>query len=151
MVNIDIKVAIGENIKHDLNNFQVLQNNIIKDTLVDIANEFINTIQFLSPRDTGEYANSWAIQNIDSRSVTIGTPLEELAAYLEYGTSPHPIVGHRKVLHWVGEDGLDHFAFYVRHPGFPAIPHIRPTINVLETKIPEIIMKNMKKHFRLVK
>lgn len=147
---MSIKVTHGKNLE-ELNNFQVLQNNVIRDSLIQIAQEFINSIQFLAPRDTGEYANSWAIQNIDSKSVRIGTPLNDLAVYLEYGTSPHPIVGHRKVLHWVDESGQDHFAMYVRHPGFPAIPHIRPTMNVLETRIPEIFKENMKKHFRLVK
>lgn len=151
MVNVGIEVKYGSDVKHNLNNYQQLQDVVIRDSLIEIANEFINTIQFLAPRDSGEYASSWAIQNIDSRSVRIGTPLEELAIYLEYGTAPHPIVGHRKVLHWVDESGIDHFVFYVRHPGFPAMPHFRPAMNVIETKIPEILHKNIKKHFRLAK
>ena len=132
---------------------------IIRDTLIEAANLFIDYIKELAPRSTSlqsqqtphlHYDETWGIQQIDSRSVTIGTPEWRLALYLEYGTAPHPIVGHRKVLHWVSDDGEDHFALYVRHPGFPAMPHIRPAIARLEVVLPEIASKNLRKHFTIL-
>jgi hypothetical protein len=119
------------------------------DLLIRIANTFLESIRFTAPRDTGEYANSWRIGKIDENSVTISTPHGDLAIYLEYGTAPHPIFPKRKkTLHWVDGSG-DHFALYVRHPGFPAKPHIRPSMNVVEAKINEIAMSIISKYFKL--
>jgi len=118
--------------------------NVVRDILIEASGVFLDTIRFIAPRATGNYADSWVIQNISDKSVTIGTPHQDLFIYLEYGTAPHPIVGHRKILHWV-ENGQDHFAFWVRHPGFAAMPHLRPAINVLEVKLPEIVKKHMDK------
>lgn len=150
LVDIKIETRGFDEVAKQLGEFETKRTILIRDTLLECANEFLNTIQFLAPRATGNYADSWVIQNISDRSIKIGTPHEELFIYLEYGTAPHPIVGHRKVLHWVSWDGVDHFAFWVRHPGFAAIPHLRPATNVLEVKIPEIVLKNMKKHLRIV-
>ena len=137
-----------------------VKDEIIRDTLWEAANLFIDYIKELAPRSTNlfelketahiHYDETWGVQQIDSRSVTIGTPEWKLALYLEYGTAPHPIVGHRKVLHWVSDDGEDHFALYVRHPGFPAMPHIRPAIARLEIVLPEIANKNLRKHFTIL-
>lgn len=116
--------------------------------LLKIAAEFINTIKFVAPRDTGNYANSWVVQKVDSNSVTIATPKGALAIMLEFGTAPHPIFPKRKkFLRWEDPSG-EHFAIYVRHPGFPAKPHIRPAINVLETRIPEIAKELLKKYYK---
>lgn len=122
--------------------------NFKRDFLLRLANEFLQSIRFLAPRDTGEYANSWGVQKVDSNSVTIGTPHGDLAIYLEYGTAPHPIFPKRKkTLHWVDSSG-DHFALYVRHPGFPAKPHIRPAMNVVEAKIADIARELISKYFK---
>ena len=123
--------------------------NVKRDILLRTANEFLQTIRFLAPRDTGEYANSWVVQKVDTSSVTIGTPHGDLAIYLEYGTQPHPIFPNKKkTLHWVDGSG-DHFALYVRHPGFPAMPHIRPAMNVVEAKIQDIVKEVIVKYYRL--
>lgn len=123
--------------------------NVKTEIMLKSANVFIQTIQFLAPRDTGEYASSWVVQKVDANSVTIGTPHGDLAIYLEYGTAPHPIFPkNKKALHWVDGSG-DHFALYVRHPGFPAMPHIRPAMNVLQVRIPEIAKEVISKYYRL--
>ena len=123
--------------------------NVKRDILLKTANEFLQTIRFLAPRDTGEYANSWVVQKVDSNSVTIGTPHGDLAIYLEYGTAPHPIFPkNKKALHWVDGSG-DHFALYVRHPGFPAMPHIRPAMNVVEAKINDIVKEIVSRYYRV--
>ena len=123
--------------------------NVKRDSLLKTANEFLQTIRFLAPRDTGEYANSWVVQKVDSNSVTIGTPHGDLAIYLEYGTAPHPIFPkNKKALHWVDGSG-DHFALYVRHPGFPAMPHIRPAMNVVEAKINDIVKEIVSRYYRV--
>ena len=117
--------------------------------MITLANEFLQAIRFLAPRDTGQYASSWVIQSIDDNHVTIATPKGGLAVYLEYGTQPHPIFPRRrKVLHWEDASG-DHFALYVRHPGFPAKPHIRPATNVVESKIQEIAKQMVSKYFKI--
>lgn len=129
---------------------KVIQNdpNFKRDLLLRMANEFLQAIRFLAPRDTGEYANSWGVQSIDSNSVTIGTPHGNLAIYLEYGTQPHPIFPkNKKTLHWVDASG-DHFALYVRHPGFPAHPHIRPAMNVVEAKINDVATELISKYYK---
>ena len=123
--------------------------NVKRDILLRISNEFLQAIRFTAPRDTGEYANSWAVQKIDENSVTIGTPHGDLAVYLEYGTQPHPITPkNKKTLHWVDGNG-DHFALYVRHPGFPAMPHIRPAMNVVEAKIMDVARQVISKYYKL--
>ena len=123
--------------------------NVKRDILLKTANEFLQTIRFLAPRDTGEYANSWVVQKVDSNSVTIGTPHGDLAIYLEYGTAPHPIFPkNKKALHWFDGSG-DHFALYVRHPGFPAMPHIRPAMNVVEVKINDIVKEIVSRYYRV--
>ena len=120
-----------------------------QEIMLRLANEFLQTIRFLAPRDTGEYANSWVVQKVDSNSVTIGTPHGDLAIYLEYGTAPHPIFPkNKKALHWFDGSG-DHFALYVRHPGFPAMPHIRPAMNVVEVKINDIVKEIVSRYYRV--
>ncbi len=147
MVNIKIEKqsdTLPDTIRKIINSNE----NFKRDLLLRIANEFLQTIKFLAPRDTGEYANSWGVQRVDSNSVTIGTPHGDLAIYLEYGTAPHPIFPKRKkTLHWVDGSG-DHFALYVRHPGFPAKPHIRPAMNVVEAKINDIAKEIISKYFK---
>lgn len=123
-----------------------LRNDAVRELLTELANEFIKTIGFVAPRKTGEYATSWKISQIDSKKVTISTPHGDLALYLEYGTAPHPITPKDKfALRWVDGSGV-HFALYVRHPGFPAKPHIRPTGNVIQAKFPEFAANIINKY-----
>ena len=147
---VDIKIekksdTLPDTIKKIISNNDKMKQEI----MLRLANEFLQTIRFLAPRDTGEYANSWVVQKVDSNSVTIGTPHGDLAIYLEYGTAPHPIFPKKKkTLHWVDGSG-DHFALYVRHPGFPAMPHIRPAMNVVEAKINDIVKEIVSRYYRV--
>lgn len=147
---VDIKIEKKSDTLPDFVKKIISQNpNIKRDILLKISNEFLQAIRFLAPRDTGEYANSWGVQSIDENHVTIATPHGDLAIYLEYGTAPHPIFPKRKkALHWEDASG-DHFALYVRHPGFPAHPHIRPAMNVVEAKIQEVAKEVISKYFKV--
>lgn len=149
MVNVKferVSDTLPENIKKIINS----EPNFKREFLIRAANEFLQTIRFLAPRDTGKYANSWAITKVESNYVEVSTPKGKLAVFLEYGTAPHPIFPKRKkALHWVDQDG-EHFALYVRHPGTHPAPHIRPTINVLEAKIPELALNVLQKYFKPV-
>jgi hypothetical protein len=51
--------------------------------------------------------------------------------YVEYGTRPHVIRPKRPdgTLHWVGNDGMSHFAKQVHHPGTRAQPFMRPSLD----------------------
>lgn len=146
MANIRVDFS-GDNLGHVLKDInKKLQNEVVASSLQDLAFEFLTWIRFYAPKDTGQYAESWAIQNITEDSITIGTPMGELAVYLEYGTAPHPIVARKKkVLHWIGKDGKSHFAIYVRHPGFAPIKHIEPTIEQVKNTIENIISANINK------
>ena len=148
MVNIKIEKT-SDTLPDFIKKIVTQDPNVKRDILLRTANEFLQTIRFLAPRDTGEYANSWVVQKVDSNSVTIGTPHGDLAIYLEYGTAPHPIFPkNKKALHWVDGSG-DHFALYVRHPGFPAMPHIRPAMNVVEAKINDIVKEIVSRYYRV--
>ncbi len=109
--------------------------------MLESAEEYLETIRRLAPKNTGRYADSWAIANISDDSVTIKSPLGQLGWFLEFGTMPHFIYAKRKkYLHWVDpKTGEDRFATFVWHPGFAAMPHIRPAKESVIVNLPNII------------
>lgn len=108
--------------------------------LTDLGNEFIIRIQMFAPRKTGDYANSWDyIAN--SNSLKVYTPQGFLMEVLEYGSSAHVIEGN-PILSWIDSaSGERLFAHFVNHPGTPAFPHVRPTIEYVNSIIPSVMKK----------
>ena len=77
------------------------------------------------------------------RTVGPNTPYD---IYVEFGTQSHWILPRNaSVLHWVGEDGQDHFAKYVYHPGTRAHPYVRPAITVSRKPISDYLQRKVAK------
>jgi hypothetical protein len=104
-----------------------------------------NQIKINSPKKTGNYSDTWDVTEITDSKVVVSNPNEDLAKYLEFGTKPHIITPKNKtVLHWIADDGSEHFATIVHHNGFPAIPHVRPAREVMRVMFPMIVLKHMR-------
>jgi len=81
------------------------------------------------PVDTGRLRSSINTKLDESGyGIKVGSNVD-YAPDVEFGTSPHIIKPKEaEALHWEDEDG-DHFAQEVRHPGTPATPFLRPSID----------------------
>lgn len=131
--------------------FEKSVDKLTQDILVTLSKMLIRMIKDKAPKKSGEYAESWVIQNTSAKSVTVGTPKTKLHVFLEYGTAAHPITPKKaSVLRWEDESGV-HFAMYVSHTGFPAKPHVRPALKRWEKQVPDVIAGKVKKHWKIVK
>jgi hypothetical protein len=100
-----------------------------------VAGEIRRDAELHAPVRTGRGARSYGIR-VRSRLVRwIGSSLEYMT-YVELGSLPHFITGRRisrrtksrKILRWVDDMGVVHFARWVHHPGARAQPHLRPAL-----------------------
>jgi len=114
-------------------------------TLNDLGNFLITKIQERAPTSTGNYGASWFIKEVDSEHLIVDTPHGDLAVFLEFGTQPHVILPKdKKVLSWIGPDGVRRFATIVFHPGTPPMPHVRPAIELAIEEIQTIFLNNLR-------
>lgn len=137
MASIELRLNRNDLVKTLPNLKQKLTKDAVSMALVQLGNEFIIQIQLNAPRKTGDYANSWNYL-VFPQSIRIKTAQGALAEILEFGTSAHIIEGN-PILSWIGPDGNRLFAHFVNHPGTPAFPHIRPTIEYVNSKIPTVL------------
>jgi hypothetical protein len=117
-------------------------NRFTSQVIDETAEQGLNLIKFTSPRKTGAYADSWVIENITEKSVTIGNTKEVIARVLEFGSTAHVIPGN-PILRWE-EGGQEFFAKYVNHPGTNPMPHIRPAREILRQQMPETVKRKLR-------
>ena len=114
------------------------------------AKELVKEIKRTAPRDTGKYAQQWAIRKRKNMTkyktvihISVGkkklpgkfnydnTTYQQLFRWLEYtGTKSHIIRPRRAMmLSWIDKkSGVRRFALSVRHPGTKPEPHVRPAM-----------------------
>ena len=100
------------------------------------AERLLAEIRRRAPKDTGEYAKSWHIEERRDGFYVV-TDDSTLYDILEYtGSVPHDIYPrYASVLHWIDRDtGQDRYAAHVRHPGFKPIPHVRPALRAVQKR-----------------
>lgn len=117
---------------------------VAKDTLQEALtgglNETLGVAMENCPVDSGRLRASLSVEVIwISEFELVGTISTnvEYAIPVHEGSGPHDIFPvNAKALHWVGDDGLDHYAKMVHHPGCPPNPFLS---NALEETTSEII------------
>lgn len=102
---------------------------LVKQTIRWGRSDLQMRLRRVSPKDTGRYAKAWRVK-IVGNAIQATNKYEDIINFLENGTKPHIIrVKYAKALHWKDEDGRDHFAQQVMHPGTKAQPHIQEAVN----------------------
>lgn len=124
--------------------FERSKDKLVQDILLTAAKILIKLIQKKAPRQTGEYADSWVIQNTTENSVTIGSSKEKLFLILEYGRG-EVTPTKKKVLHWVSDSGED--VFSMRSGETEPQPHLRPAMIRFEKLLPDIVNGKISKHW----
>ncbi len=116
----------------------------ISRSLDALADELLKEIKRTAPRKTGDYAKSWRKGRKTKNSIQLETPKQMLYLILEFtGRRPGRIYGNPTLVFEI--DGKKIFARSVMHPGFKAIPHIRPALRKITQSAPKIIHKEMQK------
>ena len=106
------------------------------------------------PKDTGKYAQSWRIERSSKYEFRFVTTMGKLFRILEYhGSKPHIIEPVRaRVLHWIDkETGGHRFAKRVQHPGFAALPHVRPFRDRQLPKIRDEILQALRRKYKWIR
>ena len=117
---------------------------IISMTLDDITKSLLAKIKKRAPVKTGRYKKSWKRGTKTENSVTVMTDQTKLFMILEYeGSKPHRI--HGKPVLRFELDGEIVFRAWVDHPGFGALPHVRPALDELKRELPQIYARNLRK------
>ena len=115
---------------------------IISKTLDDITKSLLAKIKKRAPVKTGRYKKSWKRGTKTENSVTLVSDQQKLFMILEYeGSKPHRIHGHPVLRFEL--DGEIVFRAWVDHPGFKAMPHVRPALDELKRELPQIYYKNL--------
>ena len=110
----------------------------------DIAGATLNEIKRTAPKKTGKYRKSWKIGTKTKKKIQIITDMGFLYLILEFqGSRPHKIRGNPILHFWIGDQ--EFFRREVNHPGFAAIPHVRPALDkIFARAAPEIMGKHLK-------
>ena len=90
---------------------------LIGDNTVTLAKE-------MTPKDSGELANSWRVLGQSRDTVEVGTSLIGVLEQISEGSKPHFIEPKTKDVLRFEVGGQEVFAARVFHPGFPANPFI---------------------------
>lgn len=148
--------ATGKNIVIEIRRLPKDLPDFLFNTMLDLQAFFLENVQRLAPKKTGEYARSWVkgplklIESTKTISSTIITPEFLLYTMLEFqGRQPGEILG-KPILHFFWEKtGQEMFLRKVMHPGFPPMPHVRPALDITLQNAPRIINENLQKNYRI--
>lgn len=130
-----------------------LEHDVIENTVgeaVDLGAEHAR--QLHSYRDRSEDGLTKSIRGFmvsDDEGVIEAT--KPYASLVEDGTPEHEILPvHRKVLHWFDDDGEEHFAMAVDHPGTEPMPFIKPAAEGAEKYITKMVDQRLAKGLRAI-
>ena len=131
-------------VRQKLKNLPAQLREVEPQILDDLAGALLNEIRRTAPKKTGKYRKSWTIGVKTDKKIEIFTPQGFLYVLLEFqGGRPHEIRGNPILRFEI--DGKVFFRHKVDHPGFAAIPHVRPAIaKIMRTAGPAIIEKRLK-------
>lgn len=119
-----------------------------RDAMRELGREGVKTIQHYAPEDTGIFKRGIRYRTTDtgfSTRLTFYASGEHafVLKFLTEGTPAHEIpTGGAEVqkakgypLHWVGDDGADHYAWSVMHPGTLPDPFMALAIDALSPQM----------------
>ncbi len=136
-IDLDFVLRQTKNLSQDMDD-------AISRSLDALADALLKEIKRTAPRKTGDYAKSWRKGRKTKNSIQIETPKQMLYLILEFtGRRPGRIYGNPTLVFEI--DGKKIFARSVMHPGFKAIPHIRPALRKISRSAPSIIYREMQK------
>ncbi len=136
-IDLTIPLKQTENLNKDMAD-------AISRTLDELAEVLLKEIRRTAPRKTGKYAKSWKKGRKDKNSIAIETNEHLLYLILEFtGRRPGRIFGNPVLVFEI--DGQKIFAKSVMHPGFKAMPHVRPAVRKVMQMAPKIIYNQMQK------
>lgn len=140
-----------QRIKTAINEIPNNKKQFIKDTLKELQELFLKETQKNAPSKTGKYKGSWKKKTFTGNIARIETKLGELFEILEFqGRKPGRITAKDTVLAFVWR-GRDVFFPFVDHPGFEAMPHVRPALRKTMRDANRIIFKNLKRNMQIFK
>ena len=97
-----------------------------------------------APQGAGSQAGDIIEKPKQEGEVLVGTPVD-YAPHVEFGTGPYTItVKNAKVL----TDGKRFFGKSVKHPGIPAQPFLRPSLDLAKGKTLTIVKNEAKYEFK---
>lgn len=123
-------------------------NDFTKEALQELAKRLHELIQEKAPKKSGEYADSWKVDDVNNNKITVSSPDGNKFTILEFTgkRQTHVEAAPGKVLHFV-INGEDIFVKWSNPGAFGPIPHVRPALEQLGREGKEIIVKIMKKRF----
>lgn len=107
-------------------------------TLATAAEVLRGWLEDYTPRGkTGTTATSWRVIAFDRDNYEIMNTNEPIITFLTEGTRAHPIFAHPLSgwLHWTDDDGFDHFAHYVHHPGTAPIDIVGQALEAADSEL----------------
>lgn len=102
----------------------------VGDTAAEILRGWL---QDYTPRRSGVTATSWQVIAFGRNDYEISNSNEPIITFITEGTRPHDIYGNP--LHWTDEDGFDHFATHVRHPGTEPVDIVGQALDAADPEL----------------
>lgn len=128
------------------------------DSLEELGQGLLENIKYRAPKNLGNYSRGWKIVSKSENKVSMGSDNRPLYTILEFqGSKPHDIRSTKphNLLVWEDERGNTVFRNTkfkpVKHPGFPPIPHVRPSMKDVLGESTKIILKHFGRKNKILK
>jgi len=119
---------------------------------VDIASHgILQVMRENSPRNTGDFANSWRISEKQAKFFVVSSDLPDLFTQIVEGTKPQTIFAKNgKAMHFfIG--GEEFFRAKVDVKGVAKNPYHEPIIKAMDIMIEKLILSLVKRHWKIFK
>jgi len=125
---------------------------VLEREFIDIASHgILQVIKENTPRNTGDFANSWQVFQKSSKFFVIGTDMQDLFNQVVNGVRPQTIFAKNgKAMHFfIG--GEEFFRSRIEVRGTSANPYMEPITKAMDIMIEKLILSLVKKHWRIFK